>query len=306
MRDSHDIHADHASRERTIATVAARQHGVVTQRQLAALGLGRGAIAHRMAMGRLHRVAPGVLAVGHARIGRPGRYLAAVLSCGDGAVLSHGSAAALWALLPARGTRIEVTVTGRLGGRPGIVIHRVRTLEREDRAQRDGVPVTSVARTLLDLAEVVTQDRLERAFEEAERLRLLDMNALRETAKRSFGCRALKRVHALLAREAAVPETRSELERRFAAFCRDAGLPTPAFNALVAGFEVDATWPGSHLVVELDGWDYHRTRAAFERDRARDAALLVSGHRVLRVTHRRMVAEPAAIAGAIRGLLEAA
>jgi hypothetical protein len=184
-----------------------------------------------------------------------------------------------------------------------IAVHRVRSLNREDRTDVDLIPVTTVARTLLDLAEVVDPQRLERAFEEAERLRLLDLRAIESTCMRNPGRRGLKLLNALLPSLSPPAETRSELERRFIAFCREAGLPLPEVNVIVEGFEVDAFWRDSWLLVELDGYAFHRTRAAFERDRARDAALQVAGYRVLRITSRRLADEPAALAEAIRRLL---
>jgi hypothetical protein len=167
----------------------------------------------------------------------------------------------------------------------------------------EGIPVTSVARTLLDLAEVVDLQRLERAFEEADRLRLLDLRAIDDTISRNPGRHGLKTLRALLHSVHPVTETRSELERRFVAFCRDAGLPPPSVNAIVEGFEVDAIWTDRRLVIELDSYEFHHTRAAFERDRARDAALQLAGYRVLRLTWRRLSEEPEAVAATIRRLL---
>jgi predicted transcriptional regulator of viral defense system len=288
-----------------IARLAARQHGVVARRQLVALGLGRGAIDHRLATGRLHFLHPAVYAVGQPRIAGPGRLLAAVLACGDQALLSHRSAAALWELLPYAGSRVHVTAARR-GRRSlrGICVHSIRRPHAENRAAHDGIPVTSVPRTLLDLAPTVRQHQLERAFEQAERLRLLDLAAVISLCERSNGHRGLRRLLPLLAQaELPVAETRSELERRFLRLCDDNGLPPAAVNVVVAGHEVDAVWPAARLVVEVDGFEYHGTRAAFERDRARDADLQLAGFRVLRVTARRLSREPQAIASAIQSLL---
>jgi Protein of unknown function (DUF559) len=232
--------------------------------------------------------------------------MAAVLACGAGALLSHRSAAARWGIAPSGSERIEVTTTAR--GRSGpdrVTVHRSRALHPEDRAVRDGIPVTSVARTLLDLAEVVGPLRLERAFEAAERLRLLDLAAVQRLLERSRGRRGVRPLNALVAEYSGgeVPDTRSPLEDRFLAFCRAYGLPPPAVNVAVAGFDVDAWWPGSRLAVELDSYTYHGTRAAFERDRARDAALQLAGYRVLRVTDRRLSKERGELATTIRSLV---
>jgi very-short-patch-repair endonuclease len=231
--------------------------------------------------------------------------MAAVLTREKGALLSHRSAAALWGIGPAASPRVDVTLPSQSGNSPpGIALHRVRSLDPDDQAVRHGIPVTSIPRTLLDLAEVVDRARLERAFEEAERLGLLDLRAVEQLCERSRGRHGLRPLLTLLPSLSPPPETRSELERQFVAFCREAGLPTPVMNAQVAGFEVDALWPRAGLVVELDGYAFHGTRAAFERDRARDAALQVAGYRVLRLTHRRLTTEPATVEQLIRPLLD--
>jgi hypothetical protein len=159
---------------------------------------------------------------------------------------------------------------------------------------------------LLDLAEVVRPGRLERAVEEAERLGILDLDALERACERGRGRHGLKTLLPLLSSLNPQPNTRSELERLFVAFCRRYGLPPPSTNVPAAGFEVDATWPSRRLVVELDGFQFHRTRAAFERDRARDMDLKLAGYDVLRVTARRLEREPVAIARTIRMLLDRA
>jgi hypothetical protein len=229
--------------------------------------------------------------------------MAAVLACGPYALLSHRSAAALWDLAPSSSSLIDVTASRGRAGRPGIGLHRPRTLHPEDRAKRDAIPVTCIARTLFDLSEVVDRRQLERAFEQTERLRLLDVAALTRQCERGRGRRALKVMEPLLAASSPTPETRSELERRFLDVCRRAGVPPPEVNVLVEGFEVDALWRDQKLIVELDGYEYHRTRAAFERDRVRDAALQISGHRIIRVTSRRLADDPEEVADGIRALL---
>lgn len=230
--------------------------------------------------------------------------MAAVLACGAGAVLSHRSAAALWGLRASAASRIDVTEPGRRGrGRPGIVLHRVRSLADEDRARHHGIPVTAVARTLLDLAEVVSVDQLRRAFEQAERLQVLSLGALHAACDRSPGRRGLRALGTLLAEGHDPVELRSELERRFVALCGEANLPPPALNAMAAGHEVDALWPRQRLIVELDGYRFHRGRAAFERDRARDVDLHLAGYRVLRITSRRLDRDGAAVASAVWSLL---
>jgi hypothetical protein len=286
-----------------IGALAEAQHGVVSRRQLAGEGLGQGAIDYRLAIGQLHRIHRGVFAVGHSRLSQHGRWMAAVLSCGTAALLSHRSAGVLWGVAPYSGRWIDVTAPStRRRDRGRIAVHGCR-LAAEDRAERGGIPVTSVARTLFDLAEIVDARRLERAFESADRLQLLDVNAVDQVVHRNPGRRSLRHLLTLLPSLRPAPATRSELERLFLNVCAEAGLPAPVVNATVAGYEVDAYWPNHDLVVELDGYEFHRSRAAFERDRVRDAALQAAGHRVLRITYRRLVDEPTAIAGLIQRFL---
>jgi hypothetical protein len=230
--------------------------------------------------------------------------MAAVLACGEEALLSHRSAAALWGLAPYAGSSIDVTAPGsRRAPRNKLIVHG-GLVRSEERSVHDAIPVTSVARTLLDLAEVVDRRRLERAIEEVDRRGLFDLRAIQRVCERNRGRRGLRPLLTLLPSLAPAPETRSELERRFVHLCAEAGLPTPVMNAQVAGFEVDALWPRAGLVVELDGYAFHGTRAAFERDRAKDAALQVAGYRVLRLTHRRLTTEPATVEQLIRPLLD--
>lgn len=230
-----------------------------------------------------------------------GEWMAAVLSCGDGALLSHRSAAALWGLTGSHGGLIEITaIAGR--ERPGIAVHE-GGIVNEERTAVDAIPVTTVARTLFDLAEVVDEQRLERTFEEADRLGLLEIVALEDVCARGYGRRALRPIRRLID-TALMPETtRSALEARFLAFCHEHALPPPQTNVSVQNHEVDALWPHERLVVEVDGWAFHRHRAAFERDRARDAAMQAAGYRVIRVTHRRLESEPAGVADELRRLL---
>jgi very-short-patch-repair endonuclease len=295
-------------RERALSRLATRQHGVVARRQLLALGFGEEAIKLRVDAGRLNPLHREVYAVGLLRVSRNGRWLAAVLAYGDGALLSHRSAAALWGLARSRTQTVDVTApVGWQGSlrREGIWIHRGR-LPPEHRDARTGIPVTTVARTLFDLAEVVDFRRLEAAWEEADRLNLLQLRAVERACELGYGRRALRPIRRLLAESRAPIVTRSPLEDRFAVLCRKHRLPEPVRNTTVLGFEVDALWPREHLIVELDGYAFHRHRAAFERDRARDAALQAADYRVLRLTHRRLEENGSVVAAQLRRLLAAA
>lgn len=290
------------TREQVLADLATRQHGVITRQQLFELGLTRKAVDSRLQSGRLHTLHQGVYALGHERLSRNGRWLAAVLAHGDGALLSHRSAAALWSLTGAPTQPVDVTSPHGRPGRQGIRLHRAR-LHPDDCAHHAAIPVTSVSRTLLDYAEVVDEHGLRRAFEEADRLHLLHLADLEETCDRGRGRRGLGKVQRLLREAQRTTTTRSPLEDRFAAFCRAHRLPPPSTNVSLLGSEVDAFWPEARLVVELDGFAYHHHRTAFEQDRARDTALQAAGYRVLRLTHRRLEDDSATVASQIRRLL---
>jgi hypothetical protein len=257
--------------------------------QLRALGLGTRAVQQRARMGRFHRVHRGVYAIGHAALRREGRWLAAVLACGEGAVLSHVSAAAHWGLLQSEAIRIDVTTPASRHGGAGIRPHRSRSLDARDTTDHGGIPITTIARTLLDLAAAIHPQRLERALAQAERLRLYDRRAIEDVVVRANGHRGKAILAQATARDPKF--TRSELEAWFLALVREANLPEPLTNLSLTApdhprLEVDFCWPSHRLIVELDGWDTHRTRAAFENDRRRDAALQAVGWRVLRFTRR--------------------
>jgi predicted transcriptional regulator of viral defense system len=288
-----------------ISEIAARQHGSIAHRQLRGLGLGDDAIHYRVRAGRLHVVHRGVYAVGHPHLTRHGEWMAAVLAGDEGALLSHWSAARLWGLAGGRQRPIHVTVA-RNGGRKdrGVRFHHPRSLHREDRALRDRIPVTSVARTLLDNARGLTFTELQKPFEEAIRVDLLDALALARLLDRSNGRHGARQLRRLLAEHLHLPDdTRPGLEAEFAAFCRACKLPMPVFNALVGGYIVDALWPAQRLIVELDSRAFHSSWRARESDAVRDGELQALGYRVLRVTATRLRREPDALERTIRRLL---
>jgi very-short-patch-repair endonuclease len=288
-----------------LSRLATKQHGVVARRQLLALGFGDDAIKLRLDAGRLNSLHIEVYAVGHVRLSRHGHWLAAVLAYGNAALLSHRAAATLWGLSGSRFEAVDVTApAGRQGvaRRQGIWIHRGR-LHPEDRDERAGIPVTSVARTLFDYAEVVDFQRLQSAWEEADRLKLLRLGEVARVCERGYGRRALRPIRHLLSEARAVIRTRSPLEDRFQDFCRFHDLPPHSTNVKVLGKEVDVLWPAAKLIVELDSWEFHSHRAAFQRDRARDTRLLVAGYRTARVTHDRLDKEANELASEIRQLL---
>ena len=285
-----------------MAALAAAQHGVVARWQLVELGLGRGAIQHRLDRGRLHRVHVGVYNVGHPRVMPRGRLMAAVLACGRQAVLSHRSAAALWNLLADNRRRTDVTVPGRTrAGIGAVILHQPRTLDARDVTVVDAIPATAVGRTLLDVAATRPWRELERAFENAERQRVLDLREVRDVLERSPGHRGRRPLVALIEQLHDPPPTlRSELERELLERLIAAKLPLPSLNVTVEGHEVDFAWLDHKVIVEIDGWEFHRGRAAFERDRRRDVDLQLRGYIVLRFTWARLRHEPDAVIAAVR------
>lgn len=288
-------------RERELAKIAVRQHGIVTRKQLLDLGLGSRTIERRVERAQLHRLHRGVFAVADPTPSARGRWLAAVLACGPDAALSHRSAAALWGLVRDRRGPVEVTsAVGRK--RPGLIVHECG-LHASEREVNGRIPVTSAVRTIFDLAEVVDEDELEQAFEEADRLKLLRLRGLEEVCARAHGRRALQRIRPLIEEARAPIVSRSELEAMVLRLCRRHGLPMPQTNVNVLGHEVDALWPSRKLIVEADGVVFHGHRESFERDRARDAARQVAGYRVIRVTYRRLRREPEVVARELGELL---
>jgi very-short-patch-repair endonuclease len=269
---------------------------MVTHRQLAAVGIRGSAITRRVAAGRLERVYPGVYAVGHLQGTREARWIAAVMACGRGAVLSHLDAAALWGIYESNGSTIHVTTTTRSPRTlPGIRAHRARRLDPADVTVKDAIPVTTVARTLIDLTDVLSPDRVLRAIREAEFLGLLDLDTLNAAVQRANGRRRLTVLHNAIERHRPGQIVREELEHRFLELVHAAGLPEPQTNVKVQTrrrrYEIDCLWRHDGVAVELDGRAAHIRAAAFEEDRARDAALTAAGLRPLRFTWHRVTGE---------------
>lgn len=291
-----------------LAELAERQHGVVARRQLGALGLSPTMVRDRIEQGHLLRLHRGVYAVGHRRLRREGWWMAAVLAAGPRAVLSHRDAAALHGLRrPGDHVRWEVTTSGRAASTPALRVRRSEVLAPQDRTTVGGIPVTSVARTLVDLAGVVSVAQLRRALAEAERQHRFDLRAIEDAMARTAGRKGAghARLHAALAGLEAVGErvTRSRLERRFLALLAAHGLPRPLTNHWLEGQEVDACWPRERVTVELDGWDAHRTREAFQTDRTRSNALQGRGWIALRLTWADVSRQPQATAATVRAAL---
>ena len=289
--------------ERALADLAGRQWGVVSRAQLDGARARARSPSTRGRRGRLRRIHRGVYAIGGAALPREGRHLAAVLACGPGAALSHVSAAVHWGLLAYDAARPEVTAPASRAGAPGIRLHRSRSLDARDATEHRGIPVTTVAKTLLDVAARARKSHLEHALGQALRNELYDQRAIDDILDRHRGRRGTKALRQATASDPAF--TRSELERRFRALCRRAGLPQPLSNVVVADadlhpHEVDFFFPAHRLVVEIDGWRDHGTRVAFERDRAKDAALVAAGYAVLRFTKRQIAEDPDTVADRVR------
>jgi very-short-patch-repair endonuclease len=288
-----------------LAVLAARQHGVVAAWQLLRIGFTRKRIEHRLRVGRLHCLFRGVYAVGHPAVTHEGRWMAAVLAAGRGTLLSHRDAAALWEMADYTGPAIEVTVPGT-GSREvaGLRIHRTRRLHPPDIASHRSIPATSPPRTLFDLAAVLAPRHLELALEEGLRSGVVSPDAVKEQVERNAGRGGAPVLRDLLGGAPdGLARTKSRLEAQFLRFCGEEALPRPVVNTRVAGYEVDAHWPGTNVIVELDSWEFHRGRAAFERDRAKWAELTAAGYRVVVVTHRRLVQERSKLAATLRALL---
>jgi very-short-patch-repair endonuclease len=267
----------------------------VTHRQLAAVGIRGTSVTRRVAAGRLVRLYRGVFAVGHLQRTPEARWIAAVMACGRGAALSHLDAAALWRIYESRGTTIHVTTTRSPRTLPGIHAHRARTLDPADMTVKDGIPVTTVARTVIDLTDLLPSDRILRAMREAEYLKLLDMDTLIAAVQRANGRRRLNELTQAIERHRPGQIVREELEHRFLELVHAAGLPDPHTNVKVRTrrrtYEVDCLWPDEGVAVELDGRAAHIRAAAFEEDRARDAALTATSLRPLRFTWHRVTDE---------------
>ena len=271
-----------ANCDSVISRVAARQHGVISYRQLRFLGLSQPVISRRAKAGRLYRIHRGVYAVGHPRLSFEGRCMGAALALGDDAVVSHRSAAVVWGMLRAHEAPIDLTLADDGGRKPrtGIRVHRSVTLIARLTTRRRGIPVTKPSRTLRDLRRTAPQPVFRQALRRALDLRLIRSSGIAE-----------------------VDLTRSELERLFLRLCRRHRLPQPELNVQVGPYEVDFLWRDRGLIVEVDGYRHHGDRSSFERDRARDADLQSRAFRVLRFTYRQVTEDHSSVVAALHVML---
>jgi very-short-patch-repair endonuclease len=267
-----------------IAAVAAGQFGVVTFAQLIEAGLSRTSVSRWVQAGRLYRLHQGVYAVTLPKLLKvEGRWLAAVLAVGDGAGLAHLEAAAHWELIRPPSGSVHVIVPGHGGRRKrqGIIVIRSSTLVPSEIVEKDNIPVTTPARTLADLRRTLPEYRFAPILRRAEKLRL-DIGAIAGSGE---------------------DPDRTELERRFLALCRRHSLPRPECQVIIGPYTVDFLWPEKNLIVEVDGWEDHGTRSAFESDRERDAYLTALGYRVVRFTWGQVTQHGPYVARTVRAIL---
>jgi hypothetical protein len=271
--------------------------------QLQALGYTQNAIRRASSAGRLHRLDRSVYAVGHTRLSLHGECLAAVFAGGPGAVLSHYSAAWLWDLGSWRPEPYHVTTPVARAVRLPVRIHRARRLEDADRTAVEGIPVTAVPRLLLDLAACLRPASLDRLIERSEERELFDLTAVEDLLRRTVGHHGHGRLRKAIALYRPSSFTRSEMEKRFLRLVTEAGLPQPRTNFVEQGLELDFYWPELRFAVELDLYETHGTRAAFERDRKRQEDLLLAGIGMTRVTGPRLEQAPDEVTRRVAELL---
>lgn len=293
-----------------IPAIAAGQHGVISRDQLRSAGLSDSVIDREVVDGRLHPVFHGVFAVGHARISHSGRLLAALLACGGGTI-SHATAAAFLCIQERSPNLIHVTTPNQTGRKiDGIRRHFVTPPAHGEIVVRDGIACTSPSRTLVDLAGVLGERRLQKAVQQAGVLGTLDVreiDAILARGRRRGSPRLRKILSAWRTPQADMPKLRSRLEALLYPMLAERDLPIPLTNhrLVVAGkrIEVDFLWPEQRLVIEADSHAFHGNPVAFESDRLRDRDLNVAGYRVLRITWAQLDSEPTATLAAIRRML---
>jgi very-short-patch-repair endonuclease/predicted transcriptional regulator of viral defense system len=308
MPDESDVNRDIGGQRNArgvdvrIARVAGAQHGVITHAQLRDLGIGADGIDHRLRARRLLPLYRSVYVVGHQNRSRETSWIAAVLAGGEEAVLSHRSAGAAWGICVSQG-RVEVTVPRQRRGRPGIVFRRAK-LPADERTVHDGIPITTVPRTILDLAATHDERQVERAINEAEIRRLWDELSLHDLLHRYPRRPGTKTVRAALQkRSEGATLTRSDLEDLFITFADKVGLRRPETNVLIEGILVDCVWRRERVIIELDGWETHKTRAAFERDREKSRILQAAGWWCVPITYLQLKHASKEVADDVRRLL---
>jgi very-short-patch-repair endonuclease len=288
-----------------VSWVASRQLALITVAQLHVAGIGRGGVRRRRENATLHVMYRGVYLVGHPMPPPGALELGAVLACGERTLVSHRSAAALWAFAEPADDAVDVTVIARgCRSRASLRVHQVETLDPRDRSHRRGIPVTAAARTLIDYASTTGPYEAERAMAEAFALKLTTERQILAAADRAPNRAGVGTVRAILGRPGGASLTRSGGERAMLRLIRDAHLPTPRTNYPVAGFSADFCWPDERLIVEVDGYPFHSSRAAIERDHRRDVVHREAGYEVIRFTARQLEEAPLYIVSVIARALD--
>lgn len=300
-------------RDRALATLASDQHGLIATSQLMAMGFSERTITNWLARGRLVLVHRGVYRLGHDRLSKKARWRAATLAIGGRAALSHQSAGAAWDIHESVTAVVHVLTPPKIKPRVGIRVHWSRWIEADHLTVLDGIPITSIERTLYDLADVTTERNLELAFNRAESIHGIDWNPVMEFAVRSIGRRGRRRFREVVSHFSDPSTvTRGKLEERLLGLCDRSGIPRPRCNVPIEvndhegrprWMTVDALWRDRALVVEMDSIRHHLGTLAFENDRRRDVALNVAGYRVLRFTWRQVTTDPAYVAASLQSTL---
>jgi very-short-patch-repair endonuclease len=279
-----------------VARIAARQRTIVAAEQLAACGVGKRAVKHRIATGRLHVVFRGVYSVGCGELPPLAREQAALLACGEGAFLSHHSAAFFWGLRARAPAEVEVSVCGRsCASRKGLRVHRIGVIDRRELRFKNGLWLSSPARTMLEIAATASSDDLAYALDEGLARRLLTPREIEAVLARNRPCRGAGRLAALVGADGATAITRSRAEKAFLKLVREARLSRPEANVAFRAWEPDFMWRRERLIVELDSYGFHSGPGVFHRDREKDLVLRDAGFDVLRFTRAHVVHEPAMV-----------
>jgi hypothetical protein len=293
--------------DRLMSAIAARGHGVLARAALLEAGVGAGTIDDRLRQGRLTRLHRGVYSLGHSQLTDTGWRLAAVDAYGPGAALSHLSAAVLWGIVEGPLFPVHVSLAKRSGiaTRERTKLHRLMKLDADEVTARDAIPVTTVSRTILDVAAAVRGRRLEQVVRRASRLRLFDLREQQAVLGRHPhrpGAAELGRLLAML-HGRGTDDFRSRMEIAFAQLCDDYGLPRPVVNGILLGERVDFHWPGTTLVIETDSFEFHAMPTTFANDRRRDQKLTLAGYTVVRLTWDQVTGDARATAATISALL---
>jgi very-short-patch-repair endonuclease len=291
-------------RDRLIGRIAAGQRSVASAEQLYARGISKRAIEYRVAAGRLHVVFRGVYSFGCGELPPLGREQAALLACGKRAFLSHATAAAVWELGPELPFEVQVSVVGRrCASRKGIRVHEIKAIDRREVKRHQGLWISTPARAILELAATTPAKQLTNAIDEGLARRLFIPRQLQEVLTRNRPCRGAARLAAILGDPTATAVSRSKREKALLRLIRDAGLPLPQTNVPFGRFNLDFFWPRERLVVEIDGYNFHRGPSAFGRDREKDLAVRAANLDLLRFTGDHVLKQPWMVLATIAGEL---